>query len=73
MAGRVIKRPVQVDFVTGAGDAQRVGVVTAEGNQERTLSGRAWVEREKNIHLGFFGKSHNFVQKHENGNTFFLM
>lgn len=47
MAGSVIEGPVQVDFVTGAADAQWAGIVTTEGNQERTLSGWAWVEREK--------------------------
>ncbi len=49
MAGSVIKGPVQVDFVTGAGDAQRAGIVTTEGNQKGALPGRAWfkAEREK--------------------------
>lgn len=32
MAGSVIKGPVQVDFVTGAGDAQWTGIVTTEGD-----------------------------------------
>lgn len=47
MAGGVIKGPVQVDFVSGAGDAQWVRIVTTEGNQERALSGWAWVEVER--------------------------
>lgn len=42
MAGGVIKRPVQVDFVTGARDAQRTGIITTEGNKERALSGWTW-------------------------------
>lgn len=51
MAGGVIEGPVQVDFVTGAGDAQWVGIVTTEGDQERALSGWAWVERERKIRI----------------------
>ena len=39
MAGSVIKGPVQVDFVVGAGDAQRTGVIPTEGDEERALSG----------------------------------
>lgn len=46
MAGSVIEGPVQVDFVIGAGDAQWAGVVTTEGNQERALSGWAWVQKD---------------------------
>lgn len=47
MAGSVIEGPVQVDFVTGAGDAQWAGIVTTKGNQERALSGRAWLKRRQ--------------------------
>lgn len=32
MAGSVIERPMQVDFVTGAGDAQWTGIVPTEGD-----------------------------------------
>lgn len=39
MAGCVIKGPVQIDFVAGAGDAQWTGIVTAESNKEGALSG----------------------------------
>lgn len=41
MAGSVIEGPVQVDFVTGAGDAQRAGIITTECDQQRALSGWA--------------------------------
>lgn len=42
VAGRVIKGPMQVDFITWAGDAQGTGVVSTEGEQEGALSGRTW-------------------------------
>lgn len=32
VAGRVIEGPVQVDFVTGAGDTQWTGIVATEGD-----------------------------------------
>lgn len=32
MAGGVIEGPVEVDLVTGAGDAQWIGIVPTEGD-----------------------------------------
>lgn len=50
MAGGVIKGPVQVDFVAGAGDAQRARIVTTEGNQEGALSGWTWLKGDRHNH-----------------------
>lgn len=47
MAGSVIEGPMQVDFVVGAGNAEWAGIVSTEGNQKRTLSGWAWVGKER--------------------------
>lgn len=41
MTGGVVKGPVQIDFVAGAGNTQGAGVVAIQGDQERTLSGWA--------------------------------
>lgn len=49
MACGVIEGPVQVDFVNGAGDAQRAGVVPTESDQQRALSGWACVEKGTEI------------------------
>lgn len=49
MAGGVIEGPVQVDFVTGASDAQWTGIVPTEGNEEGALSGWAWINTQREI------------------------
>lgn len=51
MAGGVVEGPVQVDFVAGAGDAQRAGVVTAEGDEQGALPGRT-CSGEQRMHEG---------------------
>ena len=52
MAGGMVKGPVQVDLVHRAGDAERVGVVSTQGNQEGTLSGRRWMVGEHTQVIG---------------------
>lgn len=51
VARGVVEGPVQVDFAAGAGDAQRAGVVAAEGDEQRALPG--WTcggEQKKQMH-----------------------
>lgn len=63
MAGGVVEGPVQVDLVAGAGDAQRAGVVAAEGDEQRALPGRTCsggqkkqcMKGEKKLKLSFCG------------------
>lgn len=51
MAGGVVEGPVQVDLVAGAGDAQRAGVVAAEGDEQGALPGRTCSgEQRKRTH-----------------------
>lgn len=48
VAGGVVEGPVQVDFVTGAGDAERAGVVPTKCDQKRTLPWRTWIKKQIN-------------------------
>ena len=59
MAGGMVKGPVQVDLVHRAGDAERVRVVSTQGNQEGTLSGRAWIGGKHTQVIGYFCMSIN--------------
>lgn len=70
----MVEGPVQIDSVTGAGDAQWVRIITTEGNEKRALSGWAWIERENKNKLLLlrrisFSKPHDFVQNNERANT----
>lgn len=47
MAGGVVEGPVQVHLVGGAGDTEGVGIVPTQGNEERALSGQAWMGTER--------------------------